>query len=108
MSNPLASLKKAKKPPLFLPEMSTPTPTPSKTAYNSNSNSNNNQSLSPINRSLLDSTRENDVQSSLSNLNSGYAKNPSPLTKITPTYLNSGYNSVNGNPWVALNKPLLG
>ena len=103
MSNPLASLKKSKKPPLFLPEMSTPTPTPSRNAYNSNTN----QSLSPINRSLLDSTRENEVQSSLSNLNSGYVKNPPPLTKISPSYLNSGYNSVNSNPWVSLNKPLL-
>jgi len=76
MSNPLASLKKSKKPPLFLPEMSkTPTPTPGIQNMHSSR-------LSPINRGgndskeidLLSSSNLSSQLTTVSSLNSGYSQ----------------------------------
>ena len=79
MSNPLASLKKAKKPPLLLPEMSkTPTPTPSnQNPYSSR--------LSPLNKEAdsLQSPPSNISSpfTSISSLNSAYAQSTTPRSK---------------------------
>ncbi len=75
MSNPLASLKKSKKPPLFLPEMAkTPTPTPGIQNLNSSR-------LSPITRAkgsndndLLSTNNQSTPFTSISSLNSGYSQ----------------------------------
>ena len=65
MSNPLVSLKKSKKPPLFLPEMSTPTPIPTTSNYNSYYGENLNESCA--------SSSECETSSLLGNFNCGYA-----------------------------------
>jgi hypothetical protein len=90
MSNPLSSLRKSKKTPLFLPDISSPLPSLSAydipgTSSNSNLlenlNTNASQSLSPFSKlgisAELHSSRENreNAASSLSNYNS---KSPLP------------------------------
>jgi hypothetical protein len=109
MSNPLSSLRKSRKTPLFLPDISTPLP--SLSAYDipatssshnqlDNLNQNASQSLSPFSKigipADLQSSRENreNAGSSLSNYNSKSPlpqisrKNSDTLFSIEKSYIN--------------------
>ena len=92
MSDPIALLKKNKKPPLYLPEMSTPTPMPTISAYNT---------YTP--RSDLGSDKDVASSQPLSCFNAGYVRSSVNNKKIssylplssTPGQLSSHRSSLN-------------
>ena len=81
MSNPMSSLKKTKKPPLYLPEMSAPTPLSTFSSLSPRSH----QATTP-------SPRENQVSSSMSNYFNGYKKSDGLPTQRKPFLLKLKFN----------------
>ena len=81
MSNPMSSLKKTKKPPLYLPEMSVPTPLSTFSSLSPRSH----QANTP-------SPRKNEVSSSMSNYFNGYKKSDEPPSQRKPFLLKFEFN----------------
>lgn len=76
MSNPLLSLKKQKKPPLYLPEMPG-APTSSSSSFQNNSHG---SILTPIDK-ILDSDNEISSRSPISSFNTNYSARNGPNSK---------------------------